>query len=173
MPELAAPFVDCHVFRRRDGLEEWLLLKRAPHIRLGGTWQMVSGTIEPGEKAYAAAARELLEETGLRPLHVYQASFVNRFYVAATDQIILTPVFAAEVPGAAQVVLSDEHTDFAWVTHEEAAARYPWPGQREGLRIIREQFILGTPRAESCLDGLLGLADARAGPASPSATHRP
>lgn len=155
MPEIAARFVDCHIFRRREGTEEWLLLKRAPHIRLGGTWQMVSGTIEPGEKAYEAAARELLEETGLRPLHFYQASYVNRFYLAATDQILLTPVFAAEVPGSAQVTLSDEHTDYQWVTPEEAARRLPWPGQRRSLQVIREQFVHGAPREESCLDGLL------------------
>lgn len=117
---------------------------------------MVSGTIEEGEKAYEAAARELLEETGLRPLHFYQASFVNRFYLAATDQIILTPVFAAEVAADCDVVLSDEHTDFLWVSPEEAQRRYPWPGQRESLRVIREQFILGEPRVESCLDDLLG-----------------
>ncbi len=158
MPEIAACFVDVHIFRRRAGNEEWLVLKRAPHIRLPGSWQMVSGTIEVGEKAYEAAARELFEETGLRPRHFYQASFVNRFYLAATDQIILTPVFAAEVDADADVVLSDEHTEFLWVTSEDAQRRYPWPGQRESLRVIREQFIEGTPRPESCLDDLVRLA---------------
>ncbi|MES2154514.1 MAG: NUDIX domain-containing protein [bacterium] len=158
LPEIAACFVDVHIFRRGAGEEEWLVLKRAPHIRLAGTWQMVSGTIEEGEKAYAAAARELFEETGLRPLHFYQASFVNRFYLAATDQIILTPVFAAEVAGDAAVALSDEHTEFLWVSPDEAQKRYPWPGQRESLRVIREQFILGEARPESCLDGLVECA---------------
>lgn len=155
LPEIASRFVDCHIFRRIPGGAEWLVLKRAPHILLGGTWQMVSGHIEPGEKAYVAAVRELLEETGLVPLHFYQASYVNRFYLAATDQIILTPVFAAEVAADAVVVLSDEHTAFEWVDLEEACRRYPWPGQRESIRIIHEQLIANPPRPESCLDGLL------------------
>jgi len=160
LPEIVSCFVDCHVFRLRpDGnggsRDEWLLLKRAPHIRLPGSWQMVSGTIEPGEKAYVAAARELQEETGLAPLHFYQVSFVNRFYLAATDQVVLTPVFAAEVPLGAPVTLSDEHTDYEWVTPEEALRRFPWPGQRESLAIIRDQFILHEPRMESRLDALL------------------
>jgi dATP pyrophosphohydrolase len=157
MPEICARFVDCHVWRRpRPGEpEEWLTMLRAPHILLGGTWQMVSGTLEPGETAYAAAARELLEETGLRPLHFYQASYVNRFYLAATDQILLSPVFAAEVAPDAQVRLSGEHTDFAWVTAAEAHRRLPWPGQRESLATIRDQFLLREPRPESCLDHLL------------------
>ncbi|HEX2066897.1 MAG TPA: NUDIX domain-containing protein [Candidatus Thermoplasmatota archaeon] len=164
MPEICSRFVDCHVWRRpRAGAEEWLMLLRAPHVILGGTWQMVSGTLEPGETAYAAAARELWEETGLRPVHFYQASYVNRFYLAATDQIILSPVFAAEVAPDAQVRLSGEHTDFAWVGHEEAHRRLPWPGQRESLATIREQFLLREPLPASGLDHLVPCAPSDAG----------
>ncbi|MFO1532439.1 MAG: NUDIX domain-containing protein [Thermoplasmatota archaeon] len=159
MPAIVSCFVDCHIFRRLPadgkGRDEWLLLKRATHIRLGGSWQMVSGTIEPGEKAYECAARELVEETGLVPLHFYQASFVNRFYLAATDEVVLTPVFAAEVAADAAVTLSEEHTDYEWVPPDEALRRYPWPGQREALGIIREQFVLNEARPESRLDALL------------------
>ena len=131
------------------------MMLRAPHILLGGTWQMVSGALEPGETAYAAAARELREETGIVPLHFYQASYVNRFYLAATDQIILSPVFAAEAPPEADVVLSGEHTDFAWVDWEEAMRRLPWPGQRESLATIRDQFLLREPLPASRLDHLV------------------
>ena len=147
--------MDCHIFRRTAAGDQWLVLLRAAHIPLGGSWQMVSGHIEPGETAYAAAARELQEETGLAPIHFYQASYVNRFYLAATDQIILSPVFAAEVPADADVVLSDEHTGFEWVSFEEACERYPWPGQRKAIATIREQFVLREPRKESILDHLL------------------
>ena len=87
MPEICSHFVDVHVFRRRatpngPPKEEWLVLKRAPHIRLGGSWQMVSGTVEPGEKAYLAAARELFEETGLR---VHARNTVFTFDVIEKD----------------------------------------------------------------------------------------
>lgn len=122
---------------------------------MGETWQMVSGTIEGAEKAYECAIRELEEETGLRPLHFYQASYVNRFYLAATDEIVLSPVFAAEVEAHAKVRLSAEHTDFDWVTDEEALRRFPWPGQRKALAVVREQFIAAKPFDPSCLDGFL------------------
>lgn len=169
MPEIVARFVDCHIFRHvREAVGltrvEYLMLKRAPHIMLGGTWQMVSGSIEPGEKAYEAAFRELQEETGLTPIHYYQASYVNRFYFAATDQILFSPVFAAEVAAEAVVKLSDEHTDFAWVDYDEAMARFPWPGQRKSLAVIREQFIQRKPFEQSLLDHLVGLAPREAGP---------
>lgn len=116
---------------------------------------MVSGSIEGAEKAYQCAQRELFEETGLRPLHFYQASYVNRFYLAETDEIVLSPVFAAEVPADAIVRLSDEHTEFAWVDWQEAMRRYAWPGQRKALAVIREQFIDAQPLDPSCIDGYL------------------
>jgi len=116
---------------------------------------MVQGHIEKGETAYQTAARELAEETSLNPEGFYQVSYVNRFYLAASDQIILSAVFAVRIACDAQVVLSDEHTDFAWVDAEEAMRRYPWPGQRKSLKIAREQFVLNAPRAESILDELL------------------
>ena len=160
MPAITSRFVDCHVFRLKpDGEDEWLVLRRAPHVMLGGTWQMVSGHLEPGEKAYACAVRELEEETGLRPVHFYQASYVNRFYLAASDEIVLSPVFAAQVAPGAQVVLSGEHTYFAWVTFEEAMRRYPWPGQRKAIATIRDQFITRPPHSASCLDGLVGCGE--------------
>ena len=154
LPHITSRFVDCHVFRRRQGVEEWLVLRRAPGF-LGDTWQMVSGTIEGAEKAYQCAQRELLEETGLRPLHFYQASYVNRFYLAATDEIVLSPVFAAEVDPEAGVRLSEEHVAFEWVDWREAMRRFPWPGQRKALAVIREQFIEAKPLDPSCIDGYL------------------
>lgn len=168
MPAIVARFVDCHVFRvspsgdgkgagRRaePGTEEWLVMKRAPGIVLGGTWQMVQGHIEAGETAYQAAHRELLEETGVAPEAFYQASYVNRFYLAESDQIILSPVFCARLPADAEVVLSEEHTEHRWVPAEEAMEAYPWPGQRKSLQICREQFVQGASRPESEISDLL------------------
>lgn len=154
MPEITSRFADCYVFRRtRDG-DEWLALKRSPHVMLGGCWAPVQGHIEPGETAYQTARRELLEETGLVPRAFYTASYVNRFYLAVPDQIILSPVFCAEVSADDEVVLNEEHTEFLWLPWHEAMEHYIWPGQRKSLKICREQFVLREPRPESRLDDL-------------------
>jgi dATP pyrophosphohydrolase len=155
VPTITSRFVDCHVFRRKAGGVEWLVLKRSPGLLMGGTWQMVSGTIEDGEKAYECAVRELEEETGLRPLHFFQASYVNRFYVATTDEIVLSPVFAAEVASDAKVRLSAEHTQYEWVGFDEALRRFAWPGQRKALAVVHEQFVAAEPFDPSRLDALL------------------
>ncbi len=156
MPEITCRFADCHVFRvRPDGEDEWLVLKRAPGTMLAGAWGPVQGHIEPGETAYETAHRELGEETGLAAQRFWQASYVNRFYLAATDQIILSPVFCAQVPFEAQVVLNEEHTDFRWIDPDETLRTYVWPGQRKSMQICREQFFLHEPRPESEISDLL------------------
>lgn len=156
MPEITCRFADCHVFRiAPDGSDEWLVLKRAPHVMLGDAWAPVQGHIEPGETAYETAHRELGEETGLSSEAFFQASYVNRFYLADRDQIILSPVFCARVPFEAQVVLSEEHTAYHWGDYQETMRRYVWPGQRKSLQICREQFVTSEPRAESRIDHLL------------------
>jgi hypothetical protein len=35
-------------------------------------------------------------------------------------------------------VVSEEHTDFAWCTLDEAIARFVWPSQRRAVRVIAE-----------------------------------
>lgn len=54
-----------------------MLVNRAGQVFVGQridstleAWQMPQGGIDPGEDAYAAAVRELGEETGVRPEHV-------------------------------------------------------------------------------------------------------
>ncbi|MEP0848094.1 MAG: NUDIX domain-containing protein [Phycisphaerae bacterium] len=133
MPQIVSDIVDVYVFRRRSGTVEFLLLRRAAGVALGGTWQSVHGHVEPGEPAWRAGLRELREETGLGPLGFWQLDFVNTFYVASRDAILMCPCFAAEAPPDAQVKLSTEHTEFAWLATADALRRFMWPGQRRAV----------------------------------------
>lgn len=141
MPQNVSDIVDVYVFRRRADGVEFLLLRRAADAALGGTWQSVHGHIEPREPAWRAALRELQEETGLEPLRFWQIDFVNTFYVASRDAILMCPCFAAEAPPNAPVVLSAEHTEFAWLATEQALRRFMWPGQRRAVEEILSQII--------------------------------
>ncbi len=141
MPEVVSNVIDVYPFRRAENGVEFLLLKRVVGVRLGGTWQAVHGRIEAGETAWQAALRELKEETSLTPLGFWQIEFVNTFYLATEDRILICPCFAAEIASDAEITLSHEHTDFRWEPTEQALRIFMWPGQRRAVREILDEIV--------------------------------
>jgi dATP pyrophosphohydrolase len=107
---------------------EFLLLERR---KPPGFWQSVTGSLEWGETADAAARRELLEETGitqglLRNLHWAQVyailpSFGKKYAPGVTRN--LEHAFALELLERVPVTLSEpEHLQFRWLPAGEALA---------------------------------------------------
>lgn len=106
---------------------------------MGGTWQLVTGKLEPNETAYRAAVRELLEETGLKPIDFYQVDRVNTFYLALNDSLNHVPMFCAMVSDSDEVILNDEHTAYRWLTPNSFAGQLMWPGERDAFaEVVRE-----------------------------------
>ncbi len=100
---------------------EFLLLERR---KPPGYWQSVTGSLEWGETADAAAARELKEETGitqgeLRNLHFTQEyeilpAFGKRYAPGITRN--LEHAFALELPQRVPVTMSEhEHAQYLWL----------------------------------------------------------
>src|SRR4051812_38096329 len=94
---------------------EFLQLHRAPDDYMGNTWQIVRGTLEPGETAIEGALRELREESGLVPTEFYRLGRVESFYRAIDDTLWHSVSFVALVGQDAQVVLNEEHDDARWM----------------------------------------------------------
>jgi 8-oxo-dGTP pyrophosphatase MutT (NUDIX family) len=120
--ELSPPFVaagekpfGCSVVVWRAGHRgrEYLILHRrtplGPDYEGEWAWTPPSGARNPGENPHDAAARELLEETGLQ-LEVAPTG-------VGGDQ---WAVYVAEVSTEADIVLNDEHDRFRWVPAAEA-----------------------------------------------------
>ncbi len=141
MPRIKFKIVEVVVFRMRKS-PEFLVLKRSDDETIyPGLWQIVSGGIERGEKAFQAALREVNEEIGVKPTHFYNTPLTNTFYFSTDDSVNVSPVFAAEVDGEAEVKLSQEHREFKWLGLKEAISLLVWPGQKEAIRIVND-FVL-------------------------------
>jgi 8-oxo-dGTP pyrophosphatase MutT (NUDIX family) len=144
--------VDVYVIRGSGASLQCLVLRRAAEGRCPGSWETVHGHIEAGESPADAAARELEEETGLAPLHLYNLSRVESFYQHRTDEVALVPVFAAFVPDEAQVHVGTEHDRFEWLAVRDAGSRFAWPRERRALEDIA---TLLSPGHAGALDDVL------------------
>ena len=132
--------IEAHIFRETEKGIEFLLLKRSEGQPYPGLWQMVTGKIKDGEKAYQTALREIKEETGLVPAQLWVTPTINSFYEPKDEFICLLPVFAARVESV-DVVLSKEHTQYQWVEKTEAQKLLAWDGQRKAVKIIEDYFL--------------------------------
>ncbi len=130
--------VEAHIFRRKNDRLEFLAIKRAGNLSYPNLWQMVTGGIQEGEKAYMTALREIKEETGLIPKKFWALPNINSFYSSEDDCIFTIPVFAAEVGAEDSVTISFEHSKYKWVGKDEMINILAWPGQKKSVEILCE-----------------------------------
>lgn len=116
-----------------------LLLER---LEPAGFWQSVTGSLEWGESAVAAAARELHEETGLEG-QLRDCRLQSRFPILPAWRARYAPdvaenrefVFAVCYPLPPPVRLNPaEHRDWCWLPAAAAAERAASATNREAIR---------------------------------------
>jgi 8-oxo-dGTP pyrophosphatase MutT (NUDIX family) len=147
MASVVSSLVEVCVFRFRESMPEFLLLRRAADEPVHpGIWQIITGTAHERETALAAARRELQEETLLTPLHFWVVPHVTSFYDHRRDAVMMIPFFAAQTERAKEPTLSREHDDYTWLPLDQALRRLVWPGQRQGVEVV-SQYIAGGEQA--------------------------
>jgi dATP pyrophosphohydrolase len=137
--------VDSYIYRNTDTGPVYLMLKRSTGKYYEHLWQGVAGKIEIGETAGQTVIRELKEETGKNPVKMFAADHIASFYDARKDRIQMVPIFGIEVENY-EVQLSEEHSEYKWVSFEEALALLTWKGQKEGLRTVHDEIMSGDDR---------------------------
>jgi dATP pyrophosphohydrolase len=127
---------------------EVLLLERAARA---GFWQSVTGSLDRiDEPLETAAAREVLEETGIpaRDGRLQRWNLVYTFEIYKHWRHRFAPgverntehVFALALPGRMPVRMApDEHVAFTWLPWREAAAKcFSW-SNRDAILMLGEQ----------------------------------
>jgi dihydroneopterin triphosphate diphosphatase len=105
---------------------EFLLLERR---RPPGFWQSVTGSLEWGELADAAARREIIEETGITQGVLVNLQWTQVYEILPAFGKVYAPgitlnlehAFSLRLQTRVPVILSDsEHVQFRWVSDVDA-----------------------------------------------------
>ena len=133
--------VEAIVYRTlASGEISYLMLKRTP--ARGGFWQPVTGKVEEHESFENAATREIAEELGItNVIRLVDTGYSYEFTENGIDQF--EKIFGAQVSTDQKVTLSSEHTEYQWVSRDEALNTYlRYPGNKEGLRKLHEMLTI-------------------------------
>jgi 8-oxo-dGTP diphosphatase len=104
-----------------------LVARRAQGAHLEGLWEFPGGKIEIGEAPAAAAARELVEETGLRAARTEPLTVVVHRY---PDRTVRLHVFLVRQPEGE--VSSGTGQRWEWVAREDLAV-LPMPDANRAI----------------------------------------
>lgn len=99
--------------------EQFLIIQRSKKDSSPGLWELPGGGIDFGEKMEDAAKREVKEEVGLDVKVIHPLTVVSDTEYDTERQFIRIVYFCKLKNEAQKVTLSQEHTDYIWISLDE------------------------------------------------------
>jgi dATP pyrophosphohydrolase len=137
---IESPGVNVAIVKKDDDCWKFLVLKRADTESYGGFWGFMTGSKQANETVAQLVARELMEETGLRPQSMWATEYLVQFYEPEFDKIWILPVIVVVMPTTAKVKLSAENSEFLWLSPEQAKRRVSWRNLVRAIDDVAEEL---------------------------------
>lgn len=146
MPQIISNTIQFHIaaFSEAEQQFRFLIIQRASDLLVyPNVWQVITGTLEEGETAVHCALREVKEEIGLNvsTAKLFTIPYITKFFVPKKDYISLAPVFGAIIGINSEIILSEEHQAYKWVTAEEFNSIIILPSHREANIIFIDTIL--------------------------------
>lgn len=121
--------------------KQLLMVRRSPKLtHAAGRWECVSGRIDSGELPVVALKREMLEELG----PYFRAKIIEPYYtfrlIREDGHEVIGISFYCSCQGG-EIELNEEHTDYKWVSAEEAIALTETSGLKDELKYFMNKYL--------------------------------
>jgi len=126
--------VGAAIFRRTEGGIKFLLL-HYPGTRKD-YWGLVKGHAEKDEKEPETLKREIEEETGVKDIKIIPdfRKEIRYFFQIKERTIFKKVIFYLVETSQEEVVLSEEHIGFQWLSSKEAIVKATFKGPKKVLK---------------------------------------
>ena len=132
-------------YRIVDGTPLFCIFRRAD----SSYWQFIAGGGENGETPIEAAKRETIEEIGVKPNNIKQLTCIA--YVPAEviaesrrqhwdKNTYVIPEYSFAFECDLEPLLSNEHTEYKWLTYDEARKLLKWDSNKVAMYEINCQL---------------------------------
>ncbi len=138
--KIESPGVNVAVVRKTYDGWEYLLLKRSEKESYSGFWGFMTGGKQGTETVAQVVVRELSEETQLTPKSMWATEHVVQFYEPEYDSIWILPLIVVVVDEHAEVVLSDENSEYRWLRASKAKHIVSWKNLSTAIDNISEEL---------------------------------
>lgn len=105
-------------------------------------WQFIAGGGEDDETPLEAAKREIFEESGVSIKNIIQLTslcyiptfiFPQKYLYDWASDTYVVPEYTFAFKCDTKITLSHEHTEYVWLSYDEALAKLKWDSNRTAL----------------------------------------